>query len=53
MIFVKTTLLNALQSNYSYTEKYKIFLLITLEEFTKLSCTLKTWLKVERFLISI
>lgn len=32
IIFVKTTLLSAWQSNYSYTEKNNIFLLITLRE---------------------
>lgn len=49
MICVKTRLLNVWQSNYTYTEKNKIFLLTTSWKFIKLSCTLKMWLKVEIF----
>lgn len=51
MIFVETTLLNAWQSNYSYVDQNKIFLLITSEDFTKLIFTLKMWLKASSFLV--
>lgn len=51
MIFLETTLLNAWQSNYSYVDQNKIFLLITSEDFTKLIFTLKMWLTASSFLV--